>query len=561
MASDATGFRLRCHQLNPIAGDIQGNTRSILQALRQAEADGIDLLIVPELAVCGYSPMDWLEQGAFIDACTSAIQEIVAATRSTAIIFGTPERNSTGAGRPVFNSAILAEHRTIVAIRHKSLLPTYDVFDELRYFEPATSNEPVQWRGHKIGITICEDIWNVLNEKIYHVYDQDPSALLKKDGAELIINISASPFTHTKAESRRKMLAAHARSLQIPFVYCNQCGAHTEVIYDGDSMMLNAGGEIATVAPMFTEGWIDATFKNGRIEADQPLAVGLPTTEERNFRALITGIRDYYKKSGIKPGAVIGLSGGIDSAVVAAMATEALGAENVIGITMPSEFSSAGSISDSQLLAHNLGIECHEIPISSIFNAHNEALSTLFQDTGFGLAEENLQSRIRGALLMAYSNKFGHLLLNTGNKSELAVGYCTLYGDMNGSLAILADLYKMEVYALANWLNSRYFMREVIPLSIINKEPSAELAPDQKDSDSLPPYPILDAILRLIIEEQRSGDEIIQSGYDSDVVKKIIRLVSVNEFKRRQAPPGLRLGPKAFGIGRRIPVVQRWPNM
>jgi len=561
MTSDISGIRIRCHQLNPIAGDVQGNTRIIIQALRLAESDGIDLLIVPELAVCGYSSMDWLEQQAFIDACSIASQEIAAATGSTAIIFGTPDRNNTGVGRPIFNAAILADHGSVVAIRYKTLLPTYDVFDELRYFEPATSNEPVLWRGYKLGITICEDIWNVVNEKVYHVYDQDPSASLKKAGSELIVNISASPFTHTKAESRRKMLTAHAHSLQVPFVYCNQCGAHTEVIYDGDSMMVNAGGEIATVAPMFIEGWIDATYKNGRIIADKPLTVGLPTTEERTFRALITGIRDYYQKSGIKPGAVIGLSGGIDSAVVAVMATEALGAHNVIGITMPSDFSSDGSISDSQLLAQNLGIECHEIPISNIYVAHNEALNTLFQGTNFGLAEENLQSRIRGALLMAYSNKFGHLLLNTGNKSELAVGYCTLYGDMNGSLGIISDLYKMEVYALANWLNSRYFMKEIIPLSIINKEPSAELAPDQKDSDSLPPYPILDAILRMIIEEQRSGGQIIQLGYDADVVNKIIRLVTVNEFKRRQAPPGLRLGPKAFGIGRRIPIVQRWPNM
>jgi NAD+ synthetase len=553
----STGIRIRCQQLNPTVSDFQSNTESILSALSKAEEDGIDLLVLPELVVSAYSPQDLLESSTFISECLRATQKVVASAGSTAILFGSISRNESGYGRPLFNTAYLAENGKVIATRHKTLLPTYDVFDELRYFEPAKDNTPVEWRGIRLGITICEDIWNVGNERVYHNYDRDPSRELKESGAELIVNISASPYTRTKAESRRKMLTKHAYELGIPFVYANQCGANTEVVFDGDSMLVNPGGDIVAVAPMFTEGWVDGAFVDGRLHVDRPLAVGLPTLHERTFRALITGIRDYYRKSGIPGKAVVGLSGGIDSALVAVLAVEALGRGNVVGITMPSMFSSTGSVDDSLLLAHNLDIELHEIPIKPVYDSFLDQLAPLFGDSPFSLAEENLQSRIRGTLLMAFSNKYGHLLLNTGNKSELAVGYCTLYGDMNGAIGVIADVYKTEVYSLSNWINQHYYLREVIPANILTKAPSAELAPDQVDADSLPPYDVLDQVLIRLIEQARSAEQVIAEGFDRDTVLKVDRLVLLSEYKRKQAPPGIRLSPKAFGMGRRIPIVQR----
>jgi len=551
------GIRVRCQQLNPTVADLRANTEAIITALNLAEQDGVDLLVLPEMVVSGYSPQDLLESPAFVREYFKASEHVVASTRSTAILFGSISENTTGYGRPLFNTAILAQSGQIVAMRHKTLLPTYDVFDELRYFEPATNNTPVLWSGVHLGITICEDIWNVENERVYHKYDRDPSRELKQAGAEVIINISASPYTRTKAESRRKMLTRHARELSLPFIYANQCGANTEVIFDGDSMMVNPGGDIVAVAPMFDEGWVEGTIREGRIHVDKPLSVGLPTLDERTFRAITTGIRDYYRKSGIPGKAVVGLSGGIDSALVGVLAVEALGSSNVIGITMPSMFSSSGSVDDSVTLAKNLGIVIHEIPIKPVYDSFVEQLSPLFGNMPFGLAEENLQSRIRGTLLMGFSNKFGHLLLNTGNKSELAVGYCTMYGDMNGALGVISDLYKTEVYSLAKWINDRYYLRDAIPLSILEKAPSAELAPGQVDADSLPEYEMLDKILIRLVEQARSAREVIDEGYDRDTVIKIDNLLQASEYKRKQAPPGLRLSPKAFGIGRRIPIVHR----
>ncbi len=552
---NSNGIRVRCQQLNSTVADLRANTEAIISALNLAEQDGMDLLVLPEMVVSGYSPQDLLESPAFVRDYFKASDHIVAATRSTAILFGSISENTTGYGRPLYNTAILAQNGQIVAMRHKTLLPTYDVFDELRYFEPATENTPVLWSGVQVGITICEDIWNVENERVYHKYDRDPSRELKQAGAEVIINISASPYTRTKAESRRKMLTRHARELGLPFIYANQCGANTEVIFDGDSMMVNPGGDIVAVAPMFDEGWVDGTIKEGRIHVDKPLSVGLPTLDERTFRAITTGIRDYYRKSGIPGKAVVGLSGGIDSALVSVLAVEALGSSNVIGITMPSMFSSSGSVDDSVTLAKNLGIVIHEIPIKPVYDSFVEQLSPLFGNMPFGLAEENLQSRIRGTLLMGFSNKFGHLLLNTGNKSELAVGYCTLYGDMNGALGVISDLYKTEVYSLARWINDRYYLREAIPLSILEKAPSAELAPGQVDADSLPDYEMLDKILIRLVEQARSVYEVIDEGFDREIVLKVDNLLQVSEYKRKQTPPGLRLSPKAFGIGRRIPIV------
>lgn len=553
----STGIRVRCQQLNPIVGDFLHNTEAIISALQVAERDGIDLLVLPEMVVSAYSPQDLLESSWFVHDYLNATDRIVRATPDTAILFGSISENTKGHGRPLFNSAILAQNGSIVAMRHKTLLPTYDVFDELRYFEPATENTPVLWNGIRLGITICEDIWNVENERVYHKYDRDPSRELKNAGAEVIVNISASPYTRTKADSRRKILIRHAYELELPFIYANQCGANTEVIFDGDSMLVNPGGDIVAVAPMFDEGWVDGTIIDGRILVDKPLSQGLPTLDERIFRAITTGIRDYYRKSGIPGKAVVGLSGGIDSALVAVLAVEALGRDHVVGITMPSMFSSAGSVDDSIVLARNLGIEIHEISIKPLYDSFMGQLAPIFDDTPFGIAEENLQSRIRGSLLMAFSNKYGHLLLNTGNKSELAVGYCTLYGDMNGALGVISDLYKTEVYALSNWINDRYYLREAIPSNILHKVPSAELAPGQVDADSLPPYGILDPILTRLIEHAYSVQDVIDEGFDREIVLQVDNLLRLSEYKRKQAPPGLRLSQKAFGTGRRIPIVQR----
>lgn len=553
----SNGIRIRCQQLNPTVSDFRSNTDSILRALKNAEHDGIDLLVLPELVVSAYSPQDLLESESFVHDCLTATEKVISSSGSTAILFGSISENQSGYGRPLFNTAYLAQHGKMVAMRHKTLLPTYDVFDELRYFEPAKENTPVTWNGLRVGITVCEDIWNVDNERVYHRYDRDPSRELKQAGAEVIVNISASPYTRTKAESRRKMLKRHAFELGIPFIYANQCGANTEVIFDGDSMLVNPGGDIVAVAPMFDEGWVDGTLADGRIHVEKPLSTGLPTLDERTFRVLTTGIRDYYRKSGIPGKAVVGLSGGIDSALVAVLAVEALGRDNVVGVTMPSMYSSAGSVDDSVRLAENLGIELHQIPITDIFDSFTEQLAPLFVDTPSGLAEENLQSRIRGTLLMAFSNKFGHLLLNTGNKSELAVGYCTLYGDMNGAIGVLSDVYKTEVYSLSNWINDRYFLREMIPTNIMTKAPSAELAPGQVDADSLPPYELLDQVLIRLIEQARSASQVIAEGFDRDTVLHVERLLRSSEYKRKQATTGLRLSPKAFGIGRRIPIVQR----
>lgn len=528
-----------------------------MNALSRASDAGIDLLVLPELAISGYPPMDLLERAVFRDAVYRANEKIIQATGKTGILFGTFVPNE-GPGRRMFNAALLAHNGKLISTTHKTLLPTYDIFDEFRYFEPNRSFDVVEFAGHKLGITICEDIWNTENEIIYHVYDQNPAARLKEKGAEILFNVSASPFSKGKAPLRLKMLQKHARELHIPIIYANQVGANTEVLFDGDSMALQADGSVVATTAMFEASFTDVLWKDEQLEPISEYVVRDFSIEERIYKALVMGIRDYLDKSGLKRNLILGLSGGIDSALVATMACEAVGARNVTGLTMPSEFSSEGSVTDSQKLARVLGMSIHEVPIKSLFNEFSSALSPLFEGTEFNVAEENLQSRIRGVLLMAMSNKFGSILLNTGNKSELAVGYCTLYGDMNGGLSVISDLYKQEVYALSNWLNDSYFGREVIPYETINKPPSAELRPDQKDSDSLPDYDVLDDILKRYIEEQLSRDEIVGSGHAAEIVDRVLKLVDLNEYKRRQSPPGLRLSAKAFGIGRRLPIVQRW---
>lgn len=553
-------MKIRSEQINTTVGDISGNLALILESVKRAKKKGIDLLVLQELVICGYPAMDLLERRDFIERCEIAADEIRKASKGIAVIFGVPVKNKSGVGRPVYNAAHLVVDGELQSVTHKTLLPTYDVFDELRYFEPNTEFETIDLQGVTLGITICEDIWRNENEINYHTYDIDPAEELAKKGAELLINISASPYSRNKPELRAQMLKGHAKRLSLPIIYSNQVGANTEIIFDGDTMAVNKSGEISARLPLFEEGFVDCRFDKVQKDIVSDANQIQPETcqEERFFKALRLGLSDYMAKSKLGNKVTLGLSGGIDSALTAVIAVETFGAENVFAVTMPSEFSSEGSVTDSERLAENLGFRLEEIPIKNIFDSFSDSLAPIFEGTSFGVAEENLQSRTRGVLLMGISNKFGHVLLNTGNKSEMAVGYCTLYGDMSGGLSVLSDVYKTEVFALSRWLNKEYYKREVIPENIITKPPSAELRPDQKDTDSLPEYELLDYILKSYIEEQKVPADIISEGYDADLVKKITSMVDRNEYKRNQAPPGLRVSPKSFGIGRRLPIVQDW---
>jgi NAD+ synthetase len=555
-------LHIRLEQLNPTIGDLIGNRTLILDSIKKAESDGIDLLILPELAVCGYPPMDLIEREVFRSLCYQMNAEIVAATQNTTVIFGSITPNNTGVGRSCFNSAIIASNGLVQAEVHKALLPTYDVFDDLRYFEPGNSFEPVTIKGVQFGVTVCEDIWFNDNEIQYHTYSVNPAEILAQKGAQAIINISASPFTKRKPVTRVGMLQKHARELNLPLFYVNQVGANTELIFDGDSLALAPDGYIVTRDERFVSTFVDVTFDAGQ----QKLQAGkyadcersAPNPIETMYHALVLGVRDYLRKSKLGSKVVFGLSGGIDSALVAAIATEAVGSDNVLAVTMPSQYSSTGSVTDSEKLAQNFGFELKNISIKPVFDSYLHQLSEIFENTEANVAEENLQSRTRGDLLMAISNKFGHMLLNTGNKSETAVGYCTLYGDMAGGLGVISDLYKTEVYEMCRWLNEEYYQKEMIPNTIIDKEPSAELRPDQKDADSLPDYGTLDSILQYYLEEQASREEIIARGFETSLVDRVLSLVDRNEHKRYQAAPGLKLSAKAFGTGRRWPIVQQW---
>lgn len=556
-------MKVRLQQINPIVGDIEGNFTLIKNSAVKAEKDGIDLLILPEMVLTGYPVQDLIEKEFFRDYCYKVNRKIVEATGNTAVLFGTVTANTGNTGRKMYNSALLARNGKLLGTVHKTLLPTYDVFDDLRYFEPNKEFKCLELDGVKLGVTICEDIWYNENEHQYHLYDVDPAAELKKRGAQVIINVSASPFTKSKHENRLKMLQNHAKRLKLPVLYSNQVGTHTEIIFDGDSLALDASGKMVTRTIPFEADYTDVTFhaESGKLESagDQQKPAYPENRDERNFRAICLGILDYFDKTGLGRNVVLGLSGGIDSALVTALAVEALGKEHVTAVTMASEFSSKGSVNDSELLAENLGITLHQIPISKINNRFLNSLKPYFKEKPFGTAEENLQSRIRGNLLMAFANKFNSFLLATGNKSEYAVGYATLYGDMNGALAPIGDLYKTEVYSLARWMNRELYRKEVVPDAIIIKEPSAELRPDQKDSDSLPEYEILDDILERYIEHQQSAGKIVsEGGFDAKTVQKVIQMVDNSEFKRYQAVPILKLSAKAFGVGRRWPIVQKW---
>ncbi len=539
-------------QINTIVGDLSGNSVRILAAYRSLVEDGAELILFPELAVCGYPPRDLLFKSRFVSDTEDALEAIATEIGSVPAVIGfVQDRGPCIMGRPYYNAAAWCESGTVQTVARKSLLPSYDVFDEERYFEPADGPTVHLWQGKKIGITICEDIWTHPDLKTSRRYCQDPVGTLAKQKIDLLLNLSASPWHEGKNEAREPLVQDAAERCGCPAVYCNAVGGNDELIFDGGSLVAqHERGLIAGLAA-FEEACqvIDLDSTSGYVSEHFNLKGNAATQA-----ALTLGLRDYAHKSGFKK-ALVGLSGGIDSAVVAALAADALGPENVIGIALPSAISSQHSRDDAAALARNLGIEYHEIAIAETVASAEAALSDLFAGRAADVTEENIQARARGLLLMAMSNKFGALLLTTGNKSEIAVGYCTLYGDMCGGLAAISDLPKMRVYALARHINLN---GERIPLNTIEKPPSAELRPDQKDEDSLPPYPVLDGILRLYVEAGLSRAEIAEKGYDRDVVDEIVRKVDLNEYKRKQAAPGLKTTPLAFGIGRRIPIVQKY---
>ena len=547
-------MRIALCQINPIVGDLRGNADKVLTfARRAAEADA-DLAVFPELCLTGYPPQDLLENPAFIEATQHQIDYVAReAPPDLGLIVGAPTPNREPVGKRLFNAALLLEGGERLAEVHKVLLPTYDIFDEYRYFEPGGACTPVVWRGLRLGLHVCEDMWNNEDQAVYHLYDRNPIDELAEQNVDLFVNVSASPFHVGKHRVRNALVQASCAEHGKPFVLVNQTGANTEIIFDGDSRVHRADGRRLLCAPSFEESLIvwDAEEEVGPCMMQRDDVADL-------HDALVLGIRDYFDKTPIFDKTLVGLSGGIDSAVTCALAVEALGPERVVGITLPSKYSSGGSVSDSEALAEALGIAFHHVPIVPAVDAFEEMLEELFRDTVEGVAEENIQARARGVTLMAVSNKFNYLLLSTGNKSETAVGYSTLYGDMSGGLAVLSDVLKTAVYALAEHINRRAGAPR-IPQNTIDKPPSAELRPGQKDEDSLPSYTVLDDILRRYVEEQQDLDAIVAAtDHPPELVLEILRMVDRNEYKRRQAAPGLRVSPKAFGVGRRLPIVMRW---
>ncbi|HIK04830.1 MAG TPA: NAD+ synthase [Trichormus sp. M33_DOE_039] len=553
-------MKIAIAQLNPIIGDLSGNAQKILEVAQQAAANGVRLLLTPELSLCGYPPRDLLLNPSFVEAMSMNLQQLAQdLPANLAVLVGTVEKNAqahiTG-GKNLFNSIALLENGKVKQFFHKRLLPTYDVFDENRYFEAGLQANYFTIDNIDIGVTICEDLWN--DEEFWgkRNYAANPIADLSILGVDLIVNLSASPYTVGKQRSREEMLQHSAVRFQQPIIYTNQVGGNDDLIFDGFSFAVNAKGEVMCRAQGFTTDVViiefDAAQRDLQLSSVTPAST---SADEEIWHALVLGVRDYAQKCRFSK-VVLGLSGGIDSSLVAAIATAALGKENVLGVLMPSPYSSEHSISDALALAKNLGIQTQTIPIGELMQGFDHSLVDLFAGTEFGIAEENIQSRIRGNLLMAIANKFGYLLLSTGNKSEMAVGYCTLYGDMNGGLAVIADVPKTRVYSICNWLNSH--QSTVIPPHVITKAPSAELKPGQVDQDSLPPYEILDDILQRLIHEHQSVGEIVAAGHESLVVDRIIQMLARAEFKRRQAPPGLKITDRAFGTGWRMPIASNW---
>ena len=577
-------MKLAIAQLNPTIGDLTGNSQQILDAAEIAANQGVRLLLTPELSLCGYPPRDLLLNPSFVAAMATQVQQLARELPpQVAVLVGIATRNPTAnaaGGKALFNSIALLEQGKVQQVFHKRLLPTYDVFDEHRYFEPGLQSNAFTLDEMRIGVTICEDLWN--DEEFWgkRNYQVNPIADLAQQGVDIIVNLSASPYSTGKQQVREAMLRHSAKRYQQTILYANQVGGNDDLIFDGNSVAFNRSGEVVCRACAFDSDLVILEFDPERRDLLTGIITASPTSiDEEIWLALVLGVRDYSCKCRFNK-AVIGLSGGIDSALVAAIATAALGRENVLGVLMPSPYSSDHSIKDAQELAKNLGINTQIIPIGDLMQTYDQTLEPLFAGTEFGITEENIQSRIRGNLLMAIANKFGYLLLSTGNKSEMAVGYCTLYGDMNGGLAVIADLPKTQVYSLCQWLNSvaqreialnhqdkpianNWFsiitnhQGEIIPKNILVKPPSAELKPGQVDQDSLPSYEVLDDILHRLIHEHQSAEQIIKAGHNPTIVNKIIRLVTRAEFKRRQAPPGLKITDRAFGTGWRMPIASR----
>ncbi len=557
-------MRIALAQINPTVGDLAGNTRRILDNIARAQSAGAGLVVFPELSLIGYPPKDLLLKPQFIQDNLRALSLIASRVHDITAVIGYADRNEQPVGRPLHNAVAVIRDGKVVSRHFKTLLPTYDVFDESRYFEPGPATERSELPGigdRAVGLSICEDLWNderLIPRRLYH---QNPIADLQLAGAELIINSSASPYFEDKHLFRLELFGRQARHFARPIIVVNQVGGNDELVFDGNSCAFDASGNIIAHAKDFEEDLVV-------FDLDKPLPLAAHPSRgiESIYKALKLGLIDYVRKCGFKS-VVLGLSGGIDSALTAAIAVASLGKDKVVGVALPSRYSSGHSVQDARDLAQNLGIDFHVVPIKEMHDAYERTLSGIFTSNqqrassnsplGDDLTEQNIQARIRGATLMAFSNRYNHLLLTTGNKSELAVGYCTLYGDMCGGLAVISDLPKTRVWELARWIN-QHEHREVIPTSSIEKVPSAELRPNQTDQDSLPPYPLLDAIIDLYIEEEKGISEIIAAGYDPETVQKVIRLIDRSEYKRRQAAPGIKVTSRAFGFGRRMPIAQRY---
>jgi len=541
-------MKIALAQLNYHIGNFENNTSKIIAVIEKAKAESADLVVFAELSVCGYPPRDFLEFKSFIEECDKSILEIAAACKGIAAIVGAPSPNPEIQGKNLFNSAYFLNEGKIEKIVSKALLPNYDVFDEYRYFEPSRKFEVIEFKGERIALTICEDIWDIDQDPMYVV---NPMNELANQKPKLMVNIAASPFDYAHAEERRKVMRYNAEKYKLPLFYVNHIGAQTELIFDGGSMVIDNNGHIVEELNYFKEDF--RIFETENLISEKKLHK-TDSKIERIHDALVLGIRDYFGKMGFSK-AILGLSGGIDSAVVLALASRALGKENVSVLLLPSQFSSDHSISDSEEMCKRLGTKYHIIGIKEIFSVIDNKLKPIFAGLPFNVTEENIQARIRGVLLMAMTNKLGSILLNTTNKSEAAVGYGTLYGDMNGGLSVLGDVYKTQVYELATHINK---LENIIPENIITKAPSAELRENQKDSDSLPEYAVLDEILFDYIEKRLGPKELIAKGYDEKLVMRILKLVNTNEYKRHQLPPVLRVSPKAFGVGRRMPIVGKY---